>query len=139
MRLFFTLFALVILNMQNAWAEPQKWVTSWIASAQGPYPTGNPSAQPNMSAVFPVAANGANNQSFRMMVKPELWGNQTRIRLSNVFGTQPVTFSDVYVGLQLGSAELVAGTNQAATFKGKSRSRCPQVSPYGATQWTYLL
>ena len=125
MRLFFTLFALAILNMQNAWAEPQKWVTSWIASVQGPYPTGNPSAQPNMSVVFPAPAKGANNQSFRMMVKPELWSNQTRVRLSNALGTQPVTFSDVYIGLQLGSAELVSGTNRAATFKGKKSVTVP--------------
>jgi len=125
MRLLFTLLALVILNMQNAWAEPQKWVTSWIASVQGPYPTGNPSAQPNMSVVFPTPAKGANNQSFRMMVKPDLWSKQTRIRLSNALGTQPVTFSDVYIGLQLGSAELVAGTNRPATFKGKKSVTVP--------------
>lgn len=125
MRLFFTLITLMILNMQNVWAEPQKWVTSWIASVQGPYPTGNPSAQPNMSAVFPSPANGANNQSFRMMVKPDLWSSQTRVRLSNAMGTQPVTFSDVYVGLQLGSAELVPGTNRAATFKGKKSVTVP--------------
>lgn len=125
MRLFFTLITLMVLNMQSAWAEPQKWVTSWIASVQGPYPTGNPSAQPNMSVVFPSPANGANNQSFRMMVKPDLWSNQTRIRLSNAMGTQAVTFSDVYIGLQLGSAELVPGTNRATTFKGKKSITVP--------------
>jgi lysophospholipase L1-like esterase len=125
MRLFFTLITLMVLNMQSAWAEPQKWVTSWIASVQGPYPTGNPSAQPNMSVVFPSPANGANNQSFRMMVKPDLWSNQTRVRLSNAMGTQAVTFSDVYIGLQLGSAELVPGTNRAATFKGKKSITVP--------------
>lgn len=125
MRLFLTLITLMVLNMQSAWAEPQKWVTSWIASVQGPYPTGNPSAQPNMSMVFPSPANGANNQSFRMMVKPDLWSNQTRLRLSNAMGTQAVTFSDVYIGLQLGSAELVPGTNRAATFKGKKSITVP--------------
>ena len=125
MRLLCSLFMLVILNMQNAWAEPQKWVTSWIASVQGPYPTGNPSAQPNMSTVFPTPAQGARNQSFRMMVKPELWGNQTRVRLSNALGTQPVTFSEVYIGLQLSSAELVPGTNRAATFKGNKSITVP--------------
>ena len=125
MRLFFTLITLMVLNMQSAWAEPQKWVTSWIASVQGPYPTGNPSAQPNMSVVFPSPANGANNQSFRMMVKPDLWSNQTRVRLSNAMGTQAVTFSDVHIGLQLGSAELVPGTNRAATFKGKRSITVP--------------
>jgi lysophospholipase L1-like esterase len=85
-----------------------------------------------MSAVFPVAAQGAKNQSFRMMVKPELWSPQTRVRLSNALGTQPVTFSDVYIGLQLGSAELVAGTNQAATFKGKKSVTVPA----GESVWT---
>jgi lysophospholipase L1-like esterase len=119
MRTLLSLLALLALQLQPTWAaEPMKWVTSWAASIQGPYPTGNPSAQPNMHVVFPTPATGARNQSFRLMVKPGIWGEQTRIRLSNALGTQPVTFSDVYVGLQLGSAELVRGTNKAVTFSG---------------------
>lgn len=119
MRTILSLLAVLALQLQPVWAaEPMKWVTSWAASIQGPYPTGNPSAQPNMHVVFPTPATGARNQSFRLMVKPGVWGEQTRIRLSNALGTQPVTFSDVYVGLQLGSAELVRGTNKALTFSG---------------------
>ncbi len=119
MRTFLSMLAVLALQLQPTWAaEPMKWVTSWAASIQGPYPTGNPSAQPNMHVVFPSPATGARNQSFRLIVKPGVWGEQTRIRLSNVLGTQPVTFSDVYVGLQLGSAELVRGTNKALTFSG---------------------
>ncbi len=119
MRTILSLLALLALQLQPTWAaEPMKWVTSWAASIQGPYPTGNPSAQPNMHVVFPAPATGARNQSFRLIVKPGVWGEQARIRLSNVLGTQPVTFSDVYVGLQLGSAELVRGTNKALTFSG---------------------
>jgi len=34
-------------------------VTSWAASVQGPYPVGNPSAQPNLSLAFPSAKRGA--------------------------------------------------------------------------------
>jgi lysophospholipase L1-like esterase len=71
-----------------------------------------------MHVVFPTPATGARHQSFRLMVKPGVWGEQARIRLSNALGTQPVTFSDVFVGLQLGSAELVRGTNKAVTFSG---------------------
>lgn len=119
MRTILSLLAVLALQLQPVWAaEPMKWVTSWAASIQGPYPTGNPSAQPNMHVVFPTPAMGARNQSFRLMVKPGVWGEQTRIRLSNALGTQTVTFSDVYVGLQLGSAELVRGTNKAVTFSG---------------------
>ncbi len=119
MRTFLSLLALFSLNLQPAWAEPQKWVTSWIASVQGPYPTGNPSAQPNMSMVFPKPQAGARDQSFRLIVRPDIWGSKARIRLSNALGTQPVTFADVYIGLQLGSAEVVRGTNRQLTFGGK--------------------
>jgi len=112
------LFALMMFS-QPTMAQKEKWVTSWIGSVQGPYPVGNPSAQPNLSAVFPTPALGANNQSFRLIVRPDIWGKQTRVRLSNALGTQPITFENVYVGLQLGSAELVKGSNQPVSFGGK--------------------
>src|SRR6266446_10955252 len=55
-------------------AQPpaQKWVVSWIGSVHGPYPSGNPSAQPDMKLAFPSAEAGARDQSFRMIVKPEI-------------------------------------------------------------------
>ena len=67
----------------------EKWVASWAASPHGPYPSGNPSAQPDLSAVFETAAEGAVDQTFRLIVKPDLWGKPARLRLSNVFGTRP--------------------------------------------------
>jgi hypothetical protein len=76
------------------------WVAAWAASAQGPYPVGNPSAQPELKFAFPDAAHGALDQTFRLIVRPDIWGKQARIRLSNAFGTQPVNFDGVFVGLQ---------------------------------------
>ena len=76
-----------------------KWVTSWAASAQGPYPIGNPSAQPDLRFAFPSADSGARDQSFRLIVRPDIWGKQARLRFSNAFGTQPVTFDGVFAGL----------------------------------------
>lgn len=96
------------------------WKTSWAASAQGPYPIGNPSAQPDQRFVFPEPARGAEDQSFRLIVRPTLWGRQARIRLSNAFGTKPVNFGDVHIGLQLGAAALVPGTNRPVNFAGKA-------------------
>ena len=104
---------------QLSLAEKDKWVTSWVASVQGPYPIGNPSAPTNLSQVFPSAEVGAVNQTFRLIVRPDIWGTRARIRLSNALGTQPVTFENVYVGLQLGSAEIVKGSNTLVTFAGK--------------------
>ena len=95
------------------------WVVSWTGSVQGPYPTGNPSAQPDQKFAFPDPAAGARDQTFRLMVRPDLWGRQARIRLSNAFGTKPITFDGVYAGLQWGSAALVHGSNRPVTFAGK--------------------
>src|SRR3954453_12303897 len=96
------------------------WITSWVASVQGPYPVGNPSAQPVLKFAFPTAEAGARDQTFRLILLPEIWGKQTRLRFSNAFGTKPVTFDGVHVGLQYGSATLAAGTNRPVTFGGKA-------------------
>jgi lysophospholipase L1-like esterase len=98
----------------------EKWVTSWIGSVQGPYPFGNPSAQPHMEFAIPTPSNGVENQSMRMIVRPDVWGSKARIRLSNAYGDRAVTFEHVYMGLQMGSAEIVKGTNKVVKFAGKN-------------------
>jgi lysophospholipase L1-like esterase len=98
----------------------QKWAASWAASAHGPYPSGNASAQPALQFAIGSAESGAVDQSFRLIIKPDLWGNRARLRLSNAFGTRAVTFDDVYIGLQSSGGNLVSGTNRRATFGGKN-------------------
>src|ERR1700710_21596 len=103
--------SLFAASPQLAWArDGENWVVSWTGPVHGPYPTGNPSAQPDQKFVFPDPTTGARDQTFRLMVRPDLWGRQARIRLSNAFGTKPVTFDGVYAGLQWGSAALVRGS-----------------------------
>src|SRR5262249_19757608 len=62
---------------------------------------------------------GATDQTIRSIVKPDLWGDRIRIRFSNVFGNQPVTFDSVTVGLQEYSANVVRGTLTQVTFGGR--------------------
>src|SRR5882757_10452225 len=112
--------SLLVASLQSASAKDgENWVVSWTGPVQGPYPVGNPSAQPEQKFAFPEPAAGAKDQTFRLIVRPDLWGRQARVRLSNAFGTKPVTFDGVYVGLQLGSAALVRGSNRPVTFDGK--------------------
>jgi lysophospholipase L1-like esterase len=111
---------------------PQKWVTSWAASVQGPYPVGNPSAQPDQRFAFPSPAAGARDQTFRLIVRPDLWGKQARLRFSNALGTRPVTFDGVYAGQQLGGPALVQGSNRPVTFGGQ---RTVTVAP-GQSVWS---
>jgi hypothetical protein len=77
---------------EPAAAPNKKWVTAWTASAQGPYPSGFALLQPDLSLAFPDPGRGADDQSFRMIVRPDLWGGEARIRLSNAFGLKSVRF-----------------------------------------------
>ena len=113
-------------------AGQTNWVTSWAASVQGPYPVGNPSAQPNLSLAFPSAETGARDQSFRLIIKPEYWGAKARMRFSNALGTQPVTFDGAFAGLQWSGSAVMPGTNRAITFGGK---RSVTVAP-GESVWS---
>ncbi len=113
---FFLLFAALSGGARAGNAE--KWVTSWAGSAQGPYPIGNASLQPDLHRVFPSPETGARDQSFRLIVGPDVWGREARIRLSNAFGTKPIVFDSVFIGLQLDSSAVVRGTNRPVTFSG---------------------
>jgi len=108
--------ALLLASLQGAEAQP-KWVTSWAASVQGPYPIGNATAQPVLRFAFPEPQ--AKDQTFRLVFKPSLWATRMRLRFSNAFGTKPVTLDGAYLGLQSSGATLMPGSNRPVTFAGK--------------------
>jgi lysophospholipase L1-like esterase len=111
---------------------PAKWVTAWTGSVQGPYPVGNPSAQPDQRFAFPAPANGVRNQTFRMIVRPDGWSQQARLRFSNAFGARPLVLDGAYAGLALGGPALVKGSNAPVSFGGK-----PEVTiAPGASVWS---
>jgi lysophospholipase L1-like esterase len=100
-------------------AQPANmWAASWAAAVHGPYPSGNAVAQPELKFAFPLPEMGADDQTFRLIVRPDLWSNQVRLRFANTFGTQPVAFDGVFVGLQASGGVLAAGTNRPVTFAG---------------------
>ena len=115
-------FAMALGLMSSATAQQggdEKWVVSWTGSAHGPYPVGNPSAQPDQRFAFPSAETGARDQTFRLIVRPDIWGRQARLRFTNVFGTRPLALDGAFVGLQLGGPALVNASNQPVRFSGK--------------------
>lgn len=101
------------------------WVTAWAASAQGPYPSGYPSAEPVLSFALPTVDSGAHDQSFRMIVRPDIWGRLLRVRLSNVLGTRPVTFDHVFVGVQLSGAAVLPHSQRLVRFHGEPNLTIP--------------
>jgi lysophospholipase L1-like esterase len=63
--------------------------------------------------------DGVVDQTLRLIVKPDLWGRFVRLRFSNFFGTQAISFSKVTVALQAYGANLVPGTSSQVSFGGQ--------------------
>jgi lysophospholipase L1-like esterase len=120
----------------------EKWVATWATApatffvytppVPPVFPPGAPTTfapaniQPDQGFPFPNADNNqALNQTFRTIVKPDLWGNKMRFRFSNAFGSQAVTFSSVTVGLQEYSGNLVEHTLARVTFNGRRSVTIP--------------
>lgn len=133
------------LSASAAFAEEEghgslKWVASWAASAHGPYPSGNAVAQPDLKFAFGSPAVGANDQTFRLVLRPDLWGNTFRLRFTNAFGVQSVTLNDLYLGLQESGGAIVPHSNRPITFGGSGSVAIPagQVVWSDAVQLEYV-
>ncbi|MEP7240977.1 MAG: GDSL-type esterase/lipase family protein [Devosia sp.] len=109
------------------------WVATWATAQQGAWAT--PAAPAGLTppgefqatiyftqpdAVrYALPDSTATDQTFRMIVRPDLWGTTVRFRFSNVFGTSPLVIGTADVGLQAVAAEIIGGTSVPITFGGK--------------------
>jgi GDSL-like lipase/acylhydrolase family protein len=126
--------ALGTLNPVDAQTnDGKKWVATWTTAPVNTWKGSSAAALVNFA--FPFAAPAlphAQNQTLRMIIKPDLWGDPMRVRLSNTWGTQPVTFGKVAIGLQSFSGATVAATNRVLTFAGNASVTVPA----GAEIWS---
>ena len=124
-----------LLSLAAAFASPafaDSWVGSWGGAQQGPWVTPGPSGliapgefqatlyftQPD-AVRYALPDSVASDQTFRMEIRPDLWGDTFRFRFSNVFGTEPLTIAAADVGLQSYGAAIVDGTGAVLSFDGK--------------------
>ena len=89
------------------------WLTTWAASPM------------QASPGTPLSAGGFDNQTLREIVYPSAGGSQVRVRLSNVFGTQPLVVGAASIGVQLAGANVVPGTLKDLTFGGNTSVTIP--------------
>ncbi len=74
-----------------------------------------------------------NDQTLRMIVSPHYAGTSLRLRFTNRFGSSPVTFDDVRVGLEQGNgADVVAGSSRPVIFAGSGSVTIPAGSLIGS-------
>ncbi len=58
-------------------------------------------------------------QTLRQVVRTSTDGTRVRIRLSNLFGTQPLTVGAAHVGLSAGGSRVAAGSDRPLLFGGR--------------------
>lgn len=101
-------------NAHNQPPAPEKWVGSWSA-ALTPAGAGKSKA-------------GFEDQTIRMVVHTSVGGTQARVRLSNRYGTQPLTIGHATLGLpwaDAGLGDLKPGSVKDATFFGQKSVTIP--------------
>jgi lysophospholipase L1-like esterase len=100
---------------------PQAWVETWAASQQIPEPQN----------ALPAA--DLDDVTIREIVHLSIAGTMLRVRLSNAFGTEPLTFTAVHVARPMGaSAAIVPGSDTPVTFSGAASVTVPA----GAEYWS---
>jgi lysophospholipase L1-like esterase len=85
------------------------WVDSWAASFLSTTVNGALQAAPSF-----------NNQTLRLNVFSKLGGTQARVKLTNKFATNTLTVGAVHIALRSTSNSIVASSDRALTFGGKT-------------------
>jgi lysophospholipase L1-like esterase len=104
--------AIIALFSFTALAQtPGNWVGTWAAS-------------PVVETVNPVQISPTNS-TYRNVVHISLGGNAVRIKLTNEFGTEPLTIGAAHVAVGAGGGSSQPGTDHALTFHGKPSATIP--------------
>ena len=73
-------------------------------------------------ATTPAPAEGAafSNQTLRMNARISIGGSTLRVRLSNAYGSRPLTVGAAHIGLRSSGAGIVPGSDRSVMFGGES-------------------
>jgi lysophospholipase L1-like esterase len=92
-----------------------RWVATWAAA-----PHTSAFALPGTQPLRDVQ-----NQTIRMIVPISVGGRRVRVRLSNAYGTKPLTLAAVHIAVRKEKSAIVPGTDRALTFGGKPSFTIP--------------
>ena len=114
-RLFCTAVLLCVLATSTSAAnapneKPERWVGAWA------------SAQVLAEADKALPGNTSQNVTLRQIVRLSLGGSALRVRVSNVYGTEPLRVSALHVArpLSLPSSRIDVETDRAVTFDART-------------------
>ena len=135
MRSLFPSSSRVLLHIAAGRVRPRWRGLGGVVDRLGPGPLSG--RQPSGAARSEIRlsldpATGARDQTFRLIVRPDMWGRQARMRFSNVFGTKPVTFDGVYRRPAIGRRRARAGHQPAGDVRRQDASRSRRERRRGA-------
>jgi len=106
----------------------EHWIATWSTAGVG-RPQNPPLVPPVAGAPAQVPQPAPflhfDNQTLRQIVRTSVGGSRVRIVLSNVFGTAPVTIGAAHVALRDKESSIVATSDRALTFSGRSTMTIP--------------
>ncbi len=122
----FTRPALIAAGLALTLALPAYAETRWIGSWA--------SAQIAPDAKNSLAAEDYPNATLRQVIRLSIGGDTVRLRLSNAFGTQPLTIAAAHVAVStdLATAKIDPATDRPLTFSGRTTVTIPA----GADYWS---
>jgi len=93
----------------------EHWVATWAAA---PHSSGFalPGTQP---------LRDVQNQTIRMVVPVSIGGRRVRVRLSNTYGTKPLTLSAVHIAVRRDKSSIEPGSDRTLTFSAKPSFTIP--------------
>lgn len=100
-----------LVGLLSAACLPPPWFATWYAAPQ------------NYNILFPgttVPPISVSNQSIRQIVHTSHGGNLIRVKLTNFFGTTPVTFGEARVARSIGNGGVDLSTDRRLRFDGAS-------------------
>jgi lysophospholipase L1-like esterase len=97
-------------------AAPSAYQAAWVASMMD--------ATQVRAGTTPVVETFA-NQSVRQVVRLSLGGDRVRVKVSNLFGKAPVTFSGVQVARSTSGSGIDVASSRAVTFGGQPSVTLP--------------
>ncbi|MBC8027553.1 MAG: SGNH/GDSL hydrolase family protein [Steroidobacteraceae bacterium] len=90
-----------------------RWVATWSSAPIAPGLT-------TIDAIFGGARHRAfDNQTIRHIAHTSVGGRRVRVRLSNLFGTQPLRVGATQIALRRAESAIYPATNRRVTFSGQ--------------------
>jgi lysophospholipase L1-like esterase len=123
----------------------EHWVATWAASPQaaafnlpGPKqktpmpkmktPASNPSSEANRNSPFALPPD-VKNQTVRMVVRTSIGGARVRVKVSNAYGSGPLTVAAAHVALHAEGSAIVPDSDRILTFGGNPSYVIPPGAP----------